>query len=189
MAELSMKLHTEVRRAVADVMAMPYVWPVPPDPSSAAATGVGSCASKHALLAERLRSIGVASRPLFVVGPLVPSILATDPPFDAGASLLEVHECLTVSMPEVGPLLVDVTWDPVLVHRGLPGTLDWDGHADMAVAVGSGGLTWAPDPTRLREEKEALRARLYRRGDRTVRDRVLGAMSNLFATWRLEAKR
>ena len=100
--------------------------------------------------------------------------------------MVEVHECLSVSMPGMGPVRVDVTWDPPLVRRGLPGTLGWDGGSDMAVAVGDSPDWWAPDPTRLREEKEALRSRLYSREQRTVRDQVLERMSRRFAEWRAE---
>ena len=179
-------LHADVLRVVDEVMRLPYVWPAPPDAAAAAAAGAGSCASKHALLATRLAALGVTSRPLFVVGPLVPHVLAADPAIAPGVGLVEVHELLTVSMPGIGPVRVDVTWDPPLVARGLPGTTGWDGTTDMAVAVGEGTPAWAPDPTRLREEKEALRSRLYTGDDRRVRDRVLAAMSALFAAWRAE---
>lgn len=94
----------------------------------------GSCASKHALLAEELAAIGLQSLPLLVVGSLVPKMLKTDPELAPGAHLSEVHECLTVLTPWAGPLRVDVTWDPLLVRHGLPGTLDWDGRTDMLLA-------------------------------------------------------
>ena len=165
---------------------MPYAWPADPTADSVRSTGQGSCASKHALVAERLGALGIKSRPLFVVGPLVPSLLAEDPEIGAGVGLVEVHECLTVTMPGVGPVRVDVTWDPPLVRRGLPGTLTWDGRSDMAVAVGASDRWWAPDPSRLREQKEALRSRLYAASERAVRDRVLAAMSEQFARWRAE---
>ena len=167
-------------------MALPYVWPSPPDAAAAEAAGAGSCASKHALLASRLAAMGVTSRPLFVVGPLVPALLAGDPDIAPGVGLLEVHELLTVSMPGLGPVRVDVTWDPPLVARGLPGTIGWDGATDMTVAVGEATPAWAPDPSRLRVEKEAMRSRLYSGDDREVRDRVLAAMSARFAAWRAE---
>ena len=91
-------------RFVHEVQALPYVWPSPPDAESARKRGVGSCASKHALLAAELEAIGVRSRPVFVVGPLVPKLLATDPEIAPGAHLSEVHECLTVLTPWAGPL-------------------------------------------------------------------------------------
>ncbi len=173
-------------RLVREVQALPYVWPSPPDAESARKRGVGSCASKHALLALELEAIGISSRPLFVVGPLVPKLLATDPEIAPGAHLSEVHECLTVLTPWAGPLRVDVTWDPLLVKRGLPGTLEWDGKTDMLLAVGEGGPCWAVDREGLRETKEALRARLYRKGQRPVRDQVLAAMAQRFEAWRAE---
>ena len=89
-------------RLVREVQALPYVWPSPPDAESARKRGVGSCASKHALLAVKLEEIGVRSRPLFVVGPLVPKSLATDPEIAPGSHLSEVHECLTVLTPWAG---------------------------------------------------------------------------------------
>lgn len=177
-----------VERRLVDVVhrlaSLPYVWPCPPDAGSARASGSGSCASKHALLGEELAAIGISSRPLFVAGALVPPALADDPEISAGVGLVEVHECLTVSVPGVGPCLVDVTWDPALLDAGLPGTPVWDGASDMEVAVGSPAAWWAPDPGRLREEKEALRARLYGPSDREVRDRVLAAMASRFEEWR-----
>jgi hypothetical protein len=166
------------------VAAMPYVWPCPPDASSARVAGTGSCASKHALLREDLARLGVSSRPLFVAGALVPPILADDPEMAPGVGLVEVHECLSVSVRGVGPCLVDVTWDPPLLEAGLPGTRVWDGSSDMEVAVGSPMGWWAPDPDRLREEKEALRSRLYGPEDRAVRDRVLATMASRFEAWR-----
>ncbi len=169
---------------VARVAALPYVWPCPPDAASARAAGAGSCASKHALLREELAAIGVASRPLFVVGALVPDALAGDPEVAVALGLPEVHECLTVSVPGGGPCLVDVTWDPPLLAAGLAGTRLWDGRSDMVVAVGSPSGWWAPDPERLRAEKEALRSRLYGDGDRERRDRALAAMASRFAEWR-----
>jgi hypothetical protein len=166
------------------VQAMPYTWPTPPDAASARAAGTGSCASKHALLAEELTAIGLQSLPLLVVGSLVPQMLKTDRELAPGAHLSEVHECLTVLTPWAGPLRLDVTWDPVLIRHGLPGTLDWDGRTDMLLAVGEGGPCWSVPRERLREAKEALRSRLYRPGERELRDRVLAAMAQRFAQWR-----
>ena len=112
-------------------------------------------------------------------------MLKTDPELAPGAHLSEVHECLTVLTPWAGPLRVDVTWDPVLIRRGLPGTLDWDGCADMLLAVGEGGPCWSVPREGLREAKEALRSRLYRPGQREVRDRVLAALAQRFVEWRI----
>jgi hypothetical protein len=97
----------------------------------------------------------------------VPQILKTDPDLARGAHLAEVHECLTVLTPWAGPLRVDVTWDPVLIRHGLPGTLDWDGRTDMLIA-GRRGRALLVSPAR--EAKEALRSRLYRPGERELRD-------------------
>jgi len=166
------------------VQAIPYRWPSPPDAESVRTIGFGTCASKHALLAEELLSAGIESLPLFVVGPLVPRVLADDLEIEPGRYLPEVHECLTVLTPWAGPLRVDVTWDPLLIERGLPGTLDWDGHSDMSLAVGEGGPCWSVPREGLREAKEALRARLYRPGERELRDRTLAAISRRFEEWR-----
>jgi hypothetical protein len=116
----------------------------------------------------------------------VPAVLADDPEIAPGSHLAEVHECLTVLTPWAGPLRVDVTWDPLLIKRGLPGTLDWEGKSDMLLAVGEGGPCWAVAREEIREAKELLRARLYRKGERDVRDRVLAAMAARFASWRAE---
>jgi hypothetical protein len=166
------------------VQATPYTWPSPPDAASARATGTGSCASKHALLGEELEAIGLQSLPLLVVGSLVPRMLKTDPELAPGAHLSEVHECLTVLTPWAGPLRLDVTWDPVLIRHGLPGTLDWAGRTDMLIAVGEGGPCWSVPREGLREAKEALRSRLYRPGERELRDRVLAAMAQRCVQWR-----
>jgi hypothetical protein len=163
---------------------MPYAWPAPPDAQSARDSGSGTCASKHALLAEELDALGIPSLPLLVVGPLVPSSLRDDPEFERGARLPEVHECLTVVTPWAGPLRVDVTWDPPLAARGLPATLDWKATGDMNLAVGEGGPCWSVPREGLRAAKEALRDRLYRPGERAVRDDVLKGLAARFAEWR-----
>lgn len=169
---------------VRQVQAMPYVWPSPPDAESARSMGTGSCASKHALLAEELGAIGIDSYPLFVVGRLVPDILAGDAELAPGAHLPEVHECLTVVTPWAGPLRVDVTWDPPLIARGLPGTLEWDGQSDMLLAVGETGPGWSVPREGLREAKEALRGRLYGPGELELRERTLAALARRFEGWR-----
>ena len=69
-------------------------------------------------------------------------------------------------------------------YPSLPGTLDWDGVGDMLIAVGEGTSCWVAPREGLREAKEALRRRLYRTGEREVRDRVLAAMSRRFEAWR-----
>jgi hypothetical protein len=175
----------DIAPLVRRIQAMPYVWPSPPDAESARTSGIGTCASKHALLAEELLAVGIESLPLLVVGPLVPRILADDPEIEPGHLLPEVHECLTVLTPWAGPLRVDVTWDPPLIARGLPGTLDWDGHSDMSLAVGEGGPCWSVPRDGLREAKEALRSRLYRGNEREIRDRTLAAMARRFEEWRI----
>ena len=169
---------------VRDIQALPYVWPAAPDAASARRLRAGSCASKHALLAEQLAGIGVESRPLFVIGKLVPDMLADDKEMAPGAGLPEIHECLTVMTPWAGPLRVDVTWDPPLIERGLPGTLEWDGESDMVLALGATGPGWAPPRGGLREAKEALRRRLYGAGQRELRDRTLAALTRRFERWR-----
>ena len=73
---------------------------------------------------------------MFALGALVPAAPAKDPEIAPGAGLREVHELLTVQTPWAEPLRVDVTWDPPLIARGLPGTLDWDGAGDTLIAVG-----------------------------------------------------
>ncbi len=170
--------------AVLDVQSVPYAWPGEPTAEAVRRTGSGSCASKHALLAERLDELGVRSVPLLVVGSLVPEVLASDPECAAGVGLREVHECLTVLLPWAGPVLVDVTWDPALAAFGLPSTRPWEGEADMTLAVVAQGAGWAVERKTLRANKEALRKRLYGPGQREVRDRVLAAMSARFDRWR-----
>ena len=177
-------LRTRVRDIVRQIQLFPYIWPTPPDATSARTLRAGSCASKHALLAEELEALGVRSQPMLVIGALVPSVLADDSDIAQGAHLEEVHECLTVMSPWAGPLRVDVTWDPPLIRRGLAGTLRWDGLTDMLVAVGEGTPAWGVIREDVREAKEALRARIYRAGEREIRDRVLRVMTERFASWR-----
>jgi len=182
-------LRSKVVEAVCSVQAMPFVWPGPPDAAAARRSRCGTCASKHALLAEMLDALEVGSLPLLVVGPLVPEVLADDSELQAGMGLLEVHECLTVLTPWVGPICVDVTFDPLLAARGLPATLGWDGAADMALAVDAKGPGWSVTRAGLRPAKESLRRRLYGEGQRERRDKMLRRLSERYAAWRAEAAR
>ncbi|HEX5614748.1 MAG TPA: hypothetical protein VFZ83_06295 [Acidimicrobiia bacterium] len=181
-----MSLNDAVVAMVRSVQELPYRWPSAPTAESARSEGSGSCASKHALLAQQLIAMGVPSRPLLCIGPLVPSALADRFDLGQGADLLEVHELLTVDVPRVGPCRVDVTWDPPLIRGGLPGTLDWRGDSDMTPAVGLVHDWYAPDPGHLRLAKESLRRRLYQGDQRARRDRTLAAMSSAFAALRDE---
>jgi len=113
------KILVELSRSV---QVLPYRWPAPPDAAGTEVAGGGSCAGKHALLAERLHSAGLQARPLLVVGPLAPRLWPDLVAVAAG--LLEVHECLTVLTPWAGPVTVDVTWHPAAVDAGLPGLGD-----------------------------------------------------------------
>lgn len=119
--------------------------------------------------------MGIHSRPLLVVGPLVPD-LWPDLCQQAG-DLLEVHECLTVQTDWAGPLLVDITWHPAAIRAGLPGTIDWDGGTDMMPAVAPRICHAVRRPV-LRAQKEALRARLYSRAERGRRDEVLAEIAS-----------
>lgn len=179
----------ELRRAllerVSRIQRKPFAWPGEPDAESARGSRTGTCASKHALLAEGLDDLGLTCAPLLVTGRLVPSFLEHDREFEAGVNLLEVHECLVVLTPWAGPLRVDVTWDPPLLAYGLPGTMDWDGASDMRLAVEGAGAGWTVPRRQLRSAKEALRKRLYKKGERAVRDRVLAALSRRVAGWRI----
>jgi hypothetical protein len=177
-------LKADLLGLVREVQSLPYVWPCPPDAASARADRAGSCASKHALLAEELAAIGIESVPLLVIGPLVPAVLSAEPGYALGRHLVEVHECLTVLTPWAGPLRVDITWDERLIERGLRGTLNWDGQSDMALAVGEAGPGWSVPRDRLRPAKEALRARLYAHGERKTRDELLALLAARFARWR-----
>jgi hypothetical protein len=178
------RLRASCMALVTHVQRLAYRWPAPPDAASAREAGAGTCASKHALLADELARLGLVSLPLLIVGRLVPSALAHDPELRDGASLVEVHECLTLLAPWAGPLRVDVTWDPPLVAGGLPATLHWDGCSDMATAVEALGAGWSVPRRGLRAAKEALRSRLYAGGERDRRDRILAALSARFAAWR-----
>lgn len=179
----------ELRRAVVErvkrIQRRPFAWPGPPEAEAARRARTGTCASKHALLAEGLDDLGIPSSPLLVTGRLVPSFLEHDPEFEEGVDLLEVHECLSVHTPWAGPLRLDVTWDPPLIAYGLPGTLDWDGGGDMRLAVEGAGPGWTVPRRQLRSAKDALRERLYRRGERAARDRILAALSRRVAGWRI----
>lgn len=171
------------------VQALPFVWPGPPDAAAARQARAGTCASKHALLAEMLDVLALPTLPLLVVGPLVPAITADDAELARGRALLEVHECLTVGTPWAGPVRVDVTVDPPLAARGLPATLGWDGASDMALAIDSVGPGWSVRRPELRAAKEALRRRLYGPGERAERDAILRRLSALYAGWRVAANR
>lgn len=135
---------------------------------------MGTCAGKHAVLREDLAALGLPSERLMVVGLLAPRLW---PDLVGRADgLVEVHECLTVATPWAGPLLVDVTWPPSAVRAGLPGSLSWDGTANMACAV-TVVASYAVSHERFREQKELLRARLYSPEQRTARDAILTEMA------------
>lgn len=126
-------MRVELVEAVLRVQALPYAWPAPPTADAVREMGAGTCAGKHALLAEDLRALRFGVSHVMVVGPLASSLW---PDLVEGAEgLLEVHQCLSVETDWAGPLLVDVTWHPDAVRAGLPGSLDWDGEADMVCAV------------------------------------------------------
>lgn len=181
--------HAEVKAAllarVGRIQRKPFAWPGEPDAESARGSRTGTCASKHALLAEGLDDLGLSSAPLIVAGRLVPTFLEHDPEFEDAIELQEVHECLVVNTPWSGPLRVDVTWDPPLIAYGLPGTLDWDAQSDMRLAVDGAGAGWTVPRRQLRSAKEALRSRLYTKAERTLRDKTLAALSRRFAAWRI----
>lgn len=168
------------------VQRLPYVWPSEPTAAAARQHGHGTCASKHALLAEELDAAGLVSVPLLVVGPLVPPVLAQHDDFADDTDLLEVHECLCVLTPWAGPLRVDVTFDPPLLARGLPGTANWDGRTDMELATGNSCPGWAVPSRSVREHKERLRARLYQQSSRQRqrRDAALQRLSDQYEQWR-----
>lgn len=158
------------------VQALPYRWPAPPDAASTAAAGTGTCAGKHALLAQHLQAAGLDALPLLVVGALAPPLWPDL--VEAAAGLLKVHECLTVLTSWAGPLTVDVTWHPQAVAAGLPGLpRGWDGRHDTPVAVKPVGAGYAVPRLQLRQAKEALRARLYRDDDRARRDALLATIA------------
>ena len=181
--------HLELKQALLErvkrIQRKPFAWPGEPDAESARKARTGTCASKHALLAEGLDDLGIPNQPLLVTGRLVPTFLEHDPEFADGVDLVEVHECLVVNLPWAGPVRVDVTWDPPLIAYGLPGTLDWDGESDMRLAVEAAGPGWTVPRKQLRAAKEALRKRLYKRGERAVRDRLLASLSGRVAGWRI----
>ncbi len=156
------------------VQSMPYTWPAPPDAAWTRAAGRGTCAGKHALLAEDLVAVGLRCRPLLMVGPLVPDVW---PDLVAEAQdLREVHECLFVETDWLGPLLVDVTWHPAAIRGGLSGTLGWSGDGDMRPAL-SPEACYAVSRRQLRAQKEKLRDRLYTAAERKRRDALLGELA------------
>jgi hypothetical protein len=148
----------------------PYVWPAAPDSISTRRNETGTCAGKHAVLAEDLDTLGLVSTTMLLIGPLVPALWADLQ--QLGGHLLEVHECLTVETPWAGPLLVDVTWHPAAIRAGLAGTVDWDGESDMKSAI-EPLRAYAVGRNNLRQQKLALRERLYSTSDHQLRDQVL----------------
>jgi len=162
----------ELVRLAREVQWLPYRWPAPPDAASTEVAGAGTCAGKHALLAQRLGAAGLHCAPLLVVGTLAPSLWSDLA--DEADGLLEVHECLTVLTPWSGPLTVDITWHPAAVNAGLRGLReDWDGRSDTDTAVAVTGPGYAVAGSKLRAAKESLRNRLYTQEERRRRDRIL----------------
>lgn len=157
---------------VREVQQLPYRWPAPPDAISTTTVQAGSCAGKHALLAQKLQSAGLSCAPLMIVGPLVPAIwqdLA-----DEADGLLEVHECVTGVTPCSGPLIVDDTWHPVAVRAGLPGlSNNWDGYRGSLLAVDITNGAYAIPNNAFRDPNNASRDRRYSTEERKRRDRIL----------------
>jgi hypothetical protein len=160
--------------AVHRTQSLPYAWPAAPDAASTRRAGAGTCAGKHAVLREDLEALSLPTQRLMVIGPLVPAIWPDLE--DRAGDLWEVHECVTVETPWVGPLLLDVTWHPSALRAGLSGSLDWDGLDDMDCAV-EPVSAYAVADARFREQKELLRARLYTPAQRVLRDEVLAEMA------------
>jgi hypothetical protein len=159
-----------------EVQGLPYVWPGSPEASAAREQGFGTCASKHALLAEELEKLRLRSLPLLVIGPLAPKIWP-DLCHEA-AGLVEVHECLTVLTPWSGPLLVDVTWPAAAVEAGLPGLdRDWDGLRDGGCAIEPIQAAFAVERRDIRTWKLALRHRRTSPADFTRRESVLSEIA------------
>lgn len=174
MSQVPSGLRADLLECVARVQSMPYSWPAPPEAAWTRAAGTGTCAGKHALLAEDLAAFGLRCRPLLMVGPLVPEVW---PDLLAeGGDLQEVHECLTVETSWAGPLLVDVTWHPAAIRGGLSGTLNWSGDHDMQPALAPVSC-YAVSRRHLRAQKEKLRDRLYTPGQRLRRDALLGELT------------
>lgn len=181
------ELRSKLVAATGSVQNLPYVWPGEPTSASASQQQQGTCASKHALLAEHCDALGILTSPLLVIGRLVPPRLAQQAPFAGESELLEVHECLTVVTPWSGPFRVDITWAPPLIAAGLAGTRDWDGKSDMPLAIDAIGPGWAVERTVLRDAKLALRKRIYQAGEAARRAKILRALSDLFLIWRRQA--
>jgi hypothetical protein len=168
-------------RSAARVQRYRYVWPAPPDAESTRRNRAGTCAGKHAVLAEDLASLGLVANPMLIVGPLVPALWPDLQ--ELAGHLLEVHECLSVETAWAGPLIADVTWHPEAIAGGLPGTLDWDGVSSMAMAV-QPLQSYAVRRPHVRAQKEALRARLYSPQDRALRDATLTDIAERAASFR-----
>jgi hypothetical protein len=169
---------------VEEVRALPFRWPGEPDANAARLSGWGTCASKHALLAEKLAAIGVGSTTLLMAGPLIPPDLLQDPLFSPARGLIEMHECLRVEAPWAGPLLVDITWDPVVLSHGFRGTFPWEGVTDMLPAIEPSKGPWVVATEGICEAKERLRSEIYTPSDRELRIRTLVALSDRFEQWR-----
>lgn len=171
---MASKVRSALVECVHRVQSLPYTWPAPPEAAWTRAAGRGTCAGKHALLAEDLRERGLCSQPLLMVGPLVPEVW---PDLVAeGGDLQEVHECLTVETAWAGPLLVDVTWHPAAIRGGLSGTLDWSGEHDMQPALPPVAC-YAVSRRELRAQKEKLRERIYTPEQRVRRDDLLAELA------------
>lgn len=168
------ELRADLIECVHRVQSLPYSWPAPPEAAWTRTAGTGTCAGKHALLAEDLAALGLRCRPLLMVGPLVPDVW---PDLLAeGKDLQEVHECLSVETDWAGPLLVDVTWHPAAIRGGLPGTLNWSGDRDMQLAL-SPVSCYAVSRNHLRAQKEKLRDRLYTPAQRLRRHALLAELA------------
>jgi hypothetical protein len=165
-------LRAEFVATVREIQSFPYSWPGPPDAAAARSQRAGTCASKHALLAEELTALGLIVSPLLVAGPLVPPIWPDL--MRGGAGLVEIHECVTVLTPWAGPLLVDVTWPAAAVAAGLGGVPPaWNGSDDTGCAIAPIQASYAVPPGDVRRWKLMLRERLSSPGDLARREVIL----------------
>ncbi len=168
------------------VQAFPYRFPGPRDARHTLEHGWGTCAGKNYLLAELLAAAGVPAVHMIATGDLREQLPNVPPGLRAlaeGGPLPDVHSFLTALGPD-GPVQVDASWDPPLAAHGFPVQGEWDGCTDTVLALRP-HVVYAvtTDPS---AEKEAVRARLYRkrREDKTRRDRYLEALSTWMATLR-----
>jgi transglutaminase-like putative cysteine protease len=126
----------EVRRIFEAVRDIPFGFGPHQDPASLLTCGYGTCAPKHALLAQRFAALGLRTRFVYVTFRFddMPGNFPPDLASLVHDGKLRGHVALQLER-DGRWLDVDATFDAPLARSGFTVTLDWDGRRSMPLTV------------------------------------------------------